>query len=475
MPIRPHGSRRQQSDQTPLALLCTLLIVSLVVAAVNPGPQWADGGDFISRAGEGAWFAKHFYATTHPLYHLTSTLVLTVFGAAALSYLNVLLLLPIMWLVFRIAARLGARPAAAMIAAGVVPATHCVAWIATKVEVYCLNLLMILLVYGLALELRPERPAARHLLLIGLCTGLAVSVHQLSLVVLFPLYLWLLVVARARMLWVLLGGIVGTLPGLPGILNDWHEGLALPEMLGGYLFGTTTRFEGWESAMFRFDHLIADRNAVVMVLLSLFGPGAIGMLIWPRALAGRLLWLGAAANFLFAVSYGVTDRFTFFLPGAILFATLGVVELDRRLAESPRRGLTVASAVVTPMALLSLVGLASAAGWYRLPPTGSSIEHRNDAMYFFAPWIRDRSAAALIDDFGKRDRGHPVIVADLAIAGVLRSAKAQGDVRFRSRTIIDCDSARLDFDARYVTEAVLVRAHRNCERVLVAGVPVLWE
>lgn len=103
----------------------------LVVAAVNPGPQWADGGDFISRAGEGRWFATHFYATTHPFYHLTSTLVLTVFGAAALSYLNVLLLLPIMWLVHRIAIRLGARPTAAMIAAGVVPATHCVAWIAT--------------------------------------------------------------------------------------------------------------------------------------------------------------------------------------------------------------------------------------------------------------------------------------------------------------------------------------------------------
>ena len=49
----------------------------------------------------------------------------------------------------------------------------------------------------------------------------------------------------------------------------------------------------------------------------------------------RTLWWAATLDLLFSVSFGVNDRFTFFLPGAAFYALLGVAWVSRSYGVRP--------------------------------------------------------------------------------------------------------------------------------------------
>ncbi|MBD0316609.1 MAG: hypothetical protein ICV75_07950 [Nitrospiraceae bacterium] len=203
---------------------------------------------------------------------------------------------------------------------------------------------------------------------------------------------------------------------------------------------------GWESALLRFDKVIADKAYVILALVSLCGIGLLGLFSPATAPKMRVLWWAATLNLLFAVSYGINDRFTFFLPGAALYAVLGVAFMFRRSAVYSRAHLlTLALILVHPLILVSTAVLASS-GWITLPAHPSKLPFRDDTTYYLSPYIPDRSAAAFVHAYEEQVPEGSAVLADYTPMGALRSAQVIG--QFLHRDLIQCDETGLTDEAR---------------------------
>ena len=316
----------------PMLLLSIAILMSVI--ASNGPIQWTDNGALLADAAQGRFFSESLGA--HPLYHTVSTLFQALFGSRALSLLNSMLLVPLAWLVVRLAASVGATPRQALLAAAATVLSHAVFWVSTKAEVYLLHTLLVLLAYWLHLGLSKRLSVSRTLLSIGLVTGLAACVDPLTFVVLLPLYVQLLIQHRARVLLTLPGFLLGCVAAYPAVVHELRAGMGLLDIGRSYLTDHSVLADGndWTANLLRFDVLWHEKNALCVLLLSLIGPSLLGLL--PPATRSRwLLWSAAILNLVFAVSYNVFDRFTLFLPGIALLSILGVLQLRKSLPRKP--------------------------------------------------------------------------------------------------------------------------------------------
>jgi hypothetical protein len=152
-----------------------------------------------------------------------------------------------------------------------------------------------------------------------------------------------------------------------------------------------------------------------------------------------VLWAALLLNFLFAVSYGVFDRFTLFLPGIALASILGIVQLARYLPQG-RVGaaLLYLSVMAGPVAMLSMWGM-YANGWVKLPTHAEALPFRNDIRYYMVPYLQDRSAQQFARTYETLVPPGALVVADTTPLGALRSAQAGGALR--GRTLQGCAHA----------------------------------
>jgi hypothetical protein len=138
----------------------------------------------------------------------------------------------------------------------------------------------------------------------------------------------------------------------------------------------------------------------------------LGLVLFPEESRQRLLWSAASLNFVFAVSYDVTDRFTFFLPGVQLLCILGILRLHRLLpANRLGSSLLQLSVLSTPAILLCVYAL-YAWGAIRLPSHSEPLPFRNDIHYFMVPWLPDRSAEHFVRSYEKVIPEGALILAD---------------------------------------------------------------
>lgn len=179
----------------------------------------------------------------------------------------------------------------------------------------------------------------------------------------------------------------------------------------------------------------------------------------PATLKQTVIWTAAVLNLLFAVSYGVSDRFTFFLPGAAFFAILGVAEMSRRYG-SGRVGLSLTLMLILLHPLL-LVGASALAGsgLVTLPTQASKLPFRDDVRYFLAPYLRDTSAHSFILAYAQQVPEGSVVLSDYSPMGALRSAQVYG--QFLNRGLIGCEEER----AVWPDTMYLVRKD-HCEQVI---------
>jgi len=131
------------------------------------------------------------------------------------------------------------------------------------------------------------------------------------------------------------------------------------------------------------DRGVESRVSAMSEVQPTLGPQVIGLVLLPRNPKLRLLWVAAMMNFVFAVSYNVTDRFTFFLPGAVLLSIIGVMQLQALL---PRRATALlnASPLGAPALILTVFAV-YASGLVGLPTHKEALPFRDDIHYFMAP------------------------------------------------------------------------------------------
>jgi hypothetical protein len=406
----------------------------------SSGPiQWMDNGVFLAEASKGQYFSQSLGPLDHPLYQFVNTLVFDLFGPQVLSLLNSIILLPLAWTIYSLAMSVGATQRLALLAATATILAHGVFWVSTKAEVYLFNTLLVLLAYQLHLSSKSRLSGTAKLMLIGILTGLGAAIHQLTFVVLLPLYVHLLYHHKLRVLLTVPGFVLGFAVAFPAIINDLQSGSNLIDIARRYLTGSSVQATepGWESSLLRFDQMWHEKNAVFILLLSLIGPQLLGLVLFPRDPRLRLLWCAAALNFVFAVSYNVTDRFTFLLPGIALLCILGVIGLQRLLPENrSATSLMSLSVLSSPIAILLVYSL-YATGVIRLPVHSESLPFRDDIHYFMAPYLPDRSAEEFVRRYEQTAPPGALIIADWTPMGALRSAQASGALQ--GRTLEMCE------------------------------------
>jgi len=441
-------------------VLCS--IVALCFADNGGAVQWMDSGYFLGSAHEGVYFDDGLSAQSHPLYHVVTVAVAAAFGSNGLAVLNGLLLFPIALLVIRITRTLGGSLNSGLFAACTTCLAHSVFWISTKVEVYSLNLLLILACYWIVFDTGlPLRPQLRMLSL-GILTGLGLAVHQLTLLCVAPLYLYACWIYRASSVVSIAGFLAGLAPCYPGLIEELHHGRPIVAIVREYLTSATPSSSAYENSLFRFDRIWATKAYAAIALLSLFGPQAIGLL-YPKDPRERTVWCAAVINLGFAVSYDVADRFTFFLPGAALLAILAWNRIDRAFPASLRRALLSAVAVAMMPATLILGYLASENGLVRFPKNDHVLPFRNDVKYFLAPYLPDDSALQFVRAYERLVPPGAIVFSDWTPLAALQSAQATG--KFDRRVLMRCEDYPSWARRSPSRSAYVVRIEAGCENV----------
>ncbi|WP_426139799.1 protein O-mannosyl-transferase family [Pseudomonas sp. DWP3-1-2] len=431
------GNGSQSSIRIPFLLLCAAIFASFLASS---GPiQWMDNGVFMADASLGHYFSESLGPLDHPLYHFVSTGTFDLFGPLILSLLNSILLIPLAWVIYRLGLSVGASARQALLAATATILSHSVFWVSTKVEVYILHSLLVLMAYWVQLDRRSSLGDFSKLFIIGTLTGLGAAIHQLTFVVLLPLYIQLLYQHKTRILITVPGFAAGFAVAWPAVAHDLQGGMNIIEVFHRYLTGSAVKSDqpNWEGSLLRFDDMWHEKNSVIIVLLSLIGPQLLGLLLFPKDNRLRLLWCAATLNFVFAVSYNVTDRFTFFLPGVAMLSIIGVIKLQALLPENlTGKALTNLSVVASPMLILLAYSL-YATGVLSLPTHKEPLPFRNDIHYFMAPYLPDHSAEQFARTYEQTVPEGALIIADWTPMGALRSAQAIGALQ--GRTLEMCD------------------------------------
>jgi len=430
--------RDRSKTLIPLILAVGAILASFLASS---GPiQWMDNGMFLADAAQGQYFSQTLTPLDHPLYLFVSTALFAGFGPLVLSYMNSLLLIPLAWAVYRLAKGVGATSSQAWLAIAATVLCHCVFWVSTKAEVYVLHSVLVTLAYMIQFNDKPRLGVMPAMFLIGVLTGLAAAIHQLTFIVLFPLYVQMLWQHKTRLFITLPGFALGFAVAFPGLLNELHNGMSLVDIGHRYLIGIpdNTAEQSWQGSLFRFDDMWHEKNSVMLLLLSFIGPQLVGLLMFPKNPNLRVLWCAALMNFVFAVSYNVTDRFTFFLPGAVLLSILGVIQLYALL---PRKaaGLATASPLAAPALILAVFSV-YASGQIQLPVHKETLPFRDDIHYFMVPYLTDRSAEEFVHSYEIAAPEGSLIIADWTPNGALRSAQASG--LLKGRTFELCEEVK---------------------------------
>ena len=370
-------------------------------------------------------------------------------------------MVPIAYVTYRLSLALSLDQRYAAMAALAVVLLQNVFWVGTKVEVYALHLLIVLTAFWIVFDEGLKWRPWFKIFVVGVLTGLGAATHQLTFIVLAPLYLFL----WQRNNWAGLsmafpGFVLGSFSCYPPMLNDVLSGTPVVTVLRLFMTGSDGAApEGWEGSLLRFDRMWTEKNYVILVLVSMCGIGILGLLqqsIMPKP---RTLWWAAILDLLFSVSFGVNDRFTFFLPGAAFFAILGVAYVFQRYAGYRVAGAATLALILAHPLVLTGTALLASNGMIQLPAHSATLAYRDDIRYFLAPYIPDRSAETFPLAYEQSVLPGSVVLADFSPFSALLSAQITG--HFLERMLINCEQKRIAWpDTMY-----LVR-RGYCERFI---------
>ncbi len=415
----------------------SLLLLAWVFYACSGVIQWGDNGAFLIRASLGQYFSPELLAMSHPLYTTVSSLAHKVGGFYGVAHLNALLLVLAAGELYLLARQLGGTRSAAWLAVAAGVTVHSVLWVATKVEVYLLHLVLVLGCLAVFQQKDGWCSGIRRWVLLGLLTGMGIATHQLTFIVLTPMVAVLLIQEIRGFHWYVLGVVLGLFSCLPGLIGDLNAGKSLLEIVRAFLTnGSSHGGTGWESELFSLRGVSQHPRQVVLVLLSIVGLGLPGTLIKPAAGARTLIWACAWFNLLFAASYDVFDRYTFFLPGGVLFALLGALWLSERAWPAVWRWVVGVALVLGPIAVTHGPVLLIETPLLKHTALHASIVAQGGGL--LAPLLKDDSAEEFVRAYEKVVPPGSIVFADWPSHQALANAQRMGI--FVGRDLARCEA-----------------------------------
>ncbi len=304
--------------------------------------------------------------------------------------------------VFLLGVRLTGRRVPAVLAATMLAVAHTPWWLATITETYTwvaagLTTELLLLVWLL------RNPHWRTAALLGLVSGLGLSLHNFALLPL-PVYavaIMVLVVRRRLPTWAPAAVIGGWLIGAAGLGTlVIGQGMATGDWVAtihSALFG-----EAWQSDVLGGSAEALSRAGMYIGLnwpiVSLL-PVLMGWWFMPRVAGravGTALGTVAAIHLIFAMRYPVADQFMFLLPSYTLLAVGAAVGFHRIDSMRPRwrtvcMALVLSSIAVTPILYATVPRLLTAAGRSIRP--GRKWPYRDENRYWITPWKHNEDSA----------------------------------------------------------------------------------
>jgi hypothetical protein len=413
------------------------LIGLTLLGASSGGIQWGDSGAYLLRAASGELFPPELLAMSHPFYTFVNGVLHRLGGNAAVACLNMGLLPVMAWQVHGLIRGLGGTRSAAWLGLAACLGLHVVMWASTKVEVYMLHLVLTLACFQL-LVLRQERElSAWPLIMLGTLVGLGISTHQLTFIVMSPVVLWLAWTRIKGMPWFVVGVALGLFACYPALLDELSRGKSVFEIARAFLTnGNDAGQLHWEGQLLNVRGSLQQLDSVVCLLYSLLGVGLWGALSFHGKLQARLLWLCAWCNLVFALTYNVGDRFSFCLPGMVLFVILGALRVGKPVSPDRPARLMFAMQLLLVLGPLALSHLAV---WYahQVPGAGNmAVRILRDKAHLIAPLLKDDSAEQFVRDMEQVVPPGGVVYAEFVEQQALLNGQEMG--RFHQRQVIDC-------------------------------------
>lgn len=412
-----------------------------------------DNGDLMAQAAHDGYFAAHVDALSHPAFHLLSVAVFRLCGAELLSLLNVFLLLLATVLVFAIVRRLGESREVAWLAVLGMVSCHAVIWVATKFEVYFLC--MDLVLFFTLCYVSPASGMLPRGIALGFLAGLAVTAHQIALVLLLPFGLALLLAER---IWLslVIGFVLGLFPLYPAIIADLRGGTGAFQLLLNFLMVGGGRYHiDYQSSFLDLHGILATLPQTALLLVSFASVAGFGLLPAGQRGAARLIHLAGLLVALFALSYHVDDKFTFLAPGAAFLAISGALFLSRWRWV---RGKEVMLGLCAFLPVLAMHGfiLEFAPQLNQLGRSGG-VPERSDIVYYGAPLLGDDSGTRFVQRV-VRVGGTLPVYADWSSLGALQGGQVAGYLP--GRMLSYCGDVP---GTSGPAQLLLVRRHAQCE------------
>lgn len=419
-----------------------LSVLGWMFWAISGPVQWLDSGTYLVEAAHLPLLVTNQTPTFHPFYHMLTVIMHRLIGPAGVTHLNWALSIPLVAVIIGLSRAIGLNQPGTYVAVVAVLLVNNLFWVATKVEVYTLHLLLILSIYWIAcLPLTPWRRFG-----LGLLGGLALSTHQLTFILCLPLAVWLLWSDRWRIWPIVLGAVLGLFSIYPAFVGTPYS------LIDTLLFLMAKRFPNMpaETELFRFDLMRAGLPYILLLIPSLIGFPLVGLIPTRFRRIHWLLWTAALFNLLFAISYDVPDRFQFCLPGMAIFAILGTHTWCNwfPLQSSFRHVITLFCVFIPPLAAGTVYGL-TIMHVVTLPKHKVSLPFRQDVRYFMLPYLKDNSALQLVTAYEKQVPKGSMVLADRTILEAFLSAQEIG--LFKGRILVDIDAlaCQPDFKATH--------------------------
>lgn len=415
------------------ATLCMFSIIMSFYA--NSGPvQWGDNGRIILEASSGMQVFEKINAVIHPLYQTVNYSIFSACGSHCVPYFNSALSIFVVALTFSIIRNITGQTASSLYGAAAVSLSHSIFWASTKVEVYTLHLTLILALLSILIWMgKPSISNSQKkigMVGLGLISGLALSTHQLTLLLALPFIPRLL--QNYRILYIFIPCL---LVGLTPIYINLYWGMGNEDSIFGALraliFGAPCLGCGgagqWDGKFFSFSTLLDNKPGIALLSSSFIGFALLGVL--PVKRSNRVLfemWCAAIINLIFALSYGVRDNFQFFICGTALFTIIGAIRFFTYSEKFKVFKKFIPVMTLLPVLTLAPLSIGMTSGLIPHPINPTPVPMRSDAGYFLNPYIRDTSAMDFSNAFLSSLPYGAFVLDEYVTSTALRAASLHG-------------------------------------------------
>ena len=377
--------------------------------------QWGDSAYYLNRIQEGPIYQSSLHPMAHHGFQMIAKITYIFGGLQAILIFNSFFLLGSLLLMHQLTRLITINTKPNVIYFLGFIFLHAVAWTSTHIEVYTIHLFLYL--SGLYFLLKGN---GSYYVLSGFFFGLSLLCHQMTFLVL-PILIWWIWQHKSKKACIYFAlGVLSTLTVLVPSFWKFRE-LGLVDEIKLYLTGSSLKSEGWIKQLFSLNSFsVANLIFLAVAFLSVFNP-AFYVFLKNKSTTPeqKLLHYCAWMMLFFALSYQVSDKFTFLLP---FLASISI------LAAAYDNHWSMLHHAKILLIYLLPIGISFSIYALQIQLKGSSFnlkntKLRNEFTYYGLPWIKDESAQEFAFNYLNFTKSEYPIYADYNVASCLLNAK----------------------------------------------------